>query len=57
MRIWPLLWPEFDPWPGNFHMQQAQPGKKVSRLLEKKKKRKKERLRNCHIPKETKEVC
>ena len=21
----PLLWPRFDPWPGNFHMLWAQP--------------------------------
>ena len=26
-----LLWHGFDPWPGNFHMPWAQPGKKKKR--------------------------
>ena len=30
----PLLWRMFNPWPRNFHMPQAQPGKKKKSVWE-----------------------
>ena len=39
-----LLWRRFDPWPGNFHMPQARPKKKV-----------KNKLKEISIPESTQE--
>ena len=31
--LWLLLWFGFDPWPGNFHMPQMQPKKKINKAI------------------------
>ena len=48
--LWSLLWHDFNPWPRNFHMPQAQPKKKkyiyIYIYIERERERQREREKN-----------